>query len=291
VLLLRVEGEQAPRSVESTLHSEPFRFAGDGVGRCKSRLIPRNCHTGMKPAYALLRIGVHRHMKRIPGIGVLALAALMSGGKADAHYCSNIFVAHARMVVKPETTTVNLSGSSTQLKVYLQNNWPYKVQVEMRGNASSYNISVSPSSQDVYPGQQVLYTLTISGGSGSVPVSQLSIQVQIRQGGWQGESDDFVDPNPSQSSLVSATTGQSASLNAATLADKYPSAQIPSMLGRTGIEQASIKKIRTDTPGFEGKFAKPQYLSGEGKFDKGFLVVAHGSVLRVVSEACMIHTF
>ena len=160
---------------------------------------------------------------------------------AIAHWCSNIFGAYARLVVKPEKTTVSVPGT---LKVYLQNNFPYKLfGVQMRGTASGYTINVSPSSQDVGPGQMVEFTYNVSGGGGSLSSSQMGLQVLIRQGGWQGESDPYVDPSPSQSDVVAASKynssfgEQAASLNAATLADLYPSATISNGPGYTGVEQ------------------------------------------------------
>lgn len=174
----------------------------------------------------------------------LAAALLLLGGAALAHWCSNIFGAHARLVVKPEKTSIVVGSTPTTLNVYLQNNFPYKLfNVEMRGNTTAYTVSVSPASQTVSPGQQVLYTFTISGSSGTVPVSQLALQVRIRIGGWQGESDPFVDPSPSQADLIagsvygSALGDQTPSFNAATLADLYPAATIPALLNRSGLKQ------------------------------------------------------
>lgn len=168
-------------------------------------------------------------------------ALLLLAAPAIAHWCSNIFGAYARLVVKPEKTTVSVPGT---LKVYLQNNFPYKLfGVQMRGTASGYTISVSPSSQDVGPGQMVEFSYSVSGGGGSLSASQMGLQVQIRQGGWQGESDPYVDPSPSQTDVAAASQynssfgEQAASLNAATLADLYPSATISNGPGFTGVEQ------------------------------------------------------
>jgi MYXO-CTERM domain-containing protein len=181
----------------------------------------------------------------VAAIAVTSLIAL--AGPAIAHYCSNIFGAHARLIVKAETSTVNISGGTATLKVFLQNNFPYKLtNVAMRGSATGYTITVAPNSQTVYPGQQVLYTYTIKGGSGSVAVSKLNLEVKIRIGGWQGDSDPFVDPTPSVTDLKAGSVYQSSlgdqtpSFNAATLADKFPTTKLSSsapFFGRTGMQQ------------------------------------------------------
>jgi MYXO-CTERM domain-containing protein len=183
----------------------------------------------------------HRHAV----LAILVAVAVLLPATAAAHWCSNIFAARARLVVKAEKTTVAVTGGQTAtLKVFLQNNFPYRLfGVQMRGSASGYTITVSPSSQTVGPGQQVAFTYSISGSAGTLQASQMALQVRIRYGGWQGESDPYVDPNPSQAELAAAsvygssTGDQSASLNAAVLADKYPTAQISTGPGFTGIEQ------------------------------------------------------
>jgi hypothetical protein len=173
---------------------------------------------------------------------------------AAAHYCSNIFAGPARLVVKPETTTVNISGTSTAtLKVYLQNNFPYKLfAVKMRGQATNYTIAVNPTAgQDIQPGQNVLYTYSIkhnTGFTGAVQVSTLNLQVQIRIGSWRGSADKLVNQTPAQSLLTGSAVylqgnaEQTPSLNMGTLADLYPTATLPAgspTFGHTGIQQLS----------------------------------------------------
>jgi hypothetical protein len=177
---------------------------------------------------------------------LILVCSFAAAGTAVAHWCSNIFVASARMVVKPEKTTVNVSGTTT-LKVYLQNNFPYSLsQVKMRGQASGYTISVSPTSTTVHAGQKVEYTFTIQG-SGNLTTSQMNLQVQIRNGDHTWDSSDWqVDQNPSQADLIKGSSyhaslaDQVPSLNAATLADRFPSATLGSgtpFFGRTGMQQ------------------------------------------------------
>ena len=181
----------------------------------------------------------------------VALTILLAAGPAMAHWCSNIWSAPARLVVKPEKSTVYLkAGTPTKLRVYLQNNFPYTLfKVQMRGSASGYSISVSPNSQTVRPGQNAgfLFTVTKSGSSGNVSVTSLNLQVQFRSGfpyGWKGSSDIRINQNPSQSLLVSRSkyvfAYQDASLTAATLAEKYPSTTLGSgkpYFNRTGLQQ------------------------------------------------------
>ena len=190
-----------------------------------------------------------------PGLALWS-AILIAGGLSapqavSAHYCSNIWDAPARLVVKPEKSTVYLSSAPTKLRVYLQNNFPMKLYgVQMRGQASGYTIMVSPSSQDVQPSQNVSFVVTVtkSGGGASVPVSTLNLQVKWRPGqypyGWHTGSSLLVDQNPSQSTLKSEViyTGQNQepSLNAAVMASKYPNASLGSgapFFGRTGMQQ------------------------------------------------------
>jgi hypothetical protein len=154
---------------------------------------------------------------------------------AEAHYCSNIFTGPARLVIKPEQTSVNgPSGSSVQLKVYFQNNFPYGLhEVLLRGANSSYDVSTQPPSQEVKPGQMVAYTLTISpngGSTGDVQVSTLDIQVHFRHGDF-GDSDPEVNQNPSQQLLLDNTfysdpPDQSPTNGTTTLWEKFPNASL-----------------------------------------------------------------
>ena len=197
-----------------------------------------------------------RMMIRGPGrwglAALLALAWPAAAVPAHAHWCSNIWNAPARLVVKPETSTVLLkAGQPTKLRVYLQNNFPYKlVSAQLRGEASGYTVTVSPASQDIYPGQQAGFELTITRASGTatVKVSTLGLQVQFRPGkppsGWMGESHTLVKQDPAQSTLLNGTKYsmkiQDASLIASTLSRLYPTVKLASgvpYFGRTGIQQ------------------------------------------------------
>lgn len=177
---------------------------------------------------------------------IVAVVSLVSA-PAVAHWCSNIFAAPARLVVKPETTTVHITGGSATLKVYLQNNFPYKLfNMKMAGSASGYTVTVAPAQQDVNPGQNVLFTYTVKG-SADVAVSKLNLKVTFRHGTF-GESDVRVNQSPTQATLVSYTSGGFGSgpadqvpvLSAATLADRYATAKLSSskpFFGRTGLQQ------------------------------------------------------
>ena len=193
-----------------------------------------------------------RHVSAKLTTFAVALTCLLASAPAAAHWCSNIWSAPARLVVKPEKSTVYLqSGQPTKLRVYLQNNFPYTLfQVKMRGSASGYSITVSPGSQTVQPGQNAgfLFTITKSGSSGTVAVTSLNLQVNFRgsqyPSGWKGSSDIRINQNPSQSLLKSRSdydgSYQEASLTAATLAQKYPSTVLGSgkpFFGRTGLQQ------------------------------------------------------
>jgi MYXO-CTERM domain-containing protein len=187
----------------------------------------------------------------LASVVVISALAVLGSSPAYAHWCSNIFGAHARFVIKPEKTTVVVSGS-TQMRVYLQNNFPYRLtNVRLRGVASSYTITTSPSSRTVYPGQNVSYVLTITGNgtlSTTSSTNKLNLQMAFRLSSstWRGDTDMFVDPNPTQSDLISGSSyssslgDQTPSFNAATLRDLYPSATLGSTVpffGRTGIQQ------------------------------------------------------
>jgi hypothetical protein len=189
-------------------------------------------------------------LMRPPLWAVMALITLGWQGQGNAHYCSNIFAGPARLVIKPERSSVQFSGSSpVELKVFLQNNFPYRLSgVEMRGEASGYSIQVSPQSQSVYPSQLVLYTFTITpdgAGGGEVHASDLNLQVRIRVGDFRGEQDTLVDQEPSTQTLLSGSIyegggEQTPSFSAAVLGDKYPNTSLPQeapFFGRTGLGQ------------------------------------------------------
>ena len=191
-----------------------------------------------------------RSFWRFTGCALLALLASQAT-PAQAHWCSNIWSAPARIVVKPDKSTVFLSTTPTKLRVYVQNNYPYLLRsMELRGQAPGYTIQVAPPQQQVHPGQQVGFLLTITkdAGSATVPVSTLDLQLQFRPGkfpnGWLGQANKRLNPKPSQSSLMAASSysiqRQDASLSASTLSALYPNAKLPAgspFFGRTGIQQ------------------------------------------------------
>jgi MYXO-CTERM domain-containing protein len=196
---------------------------------------------------------------------VLTAAAalfLVTGAEALAHFCSNIFSGPAKFVVKTDKSTVIVkAGCPAQLRVYLQNNFPYKLlAVKMQGVASGYTVAVAPAAgQDVAPGQNVGYLFTITGPTGSLPVTTtLSLQIKFdhtyvaNPAGTQsftlGTNDWKVNQAPTQAALISAvsttfgagTGQQSPSFSAAKLADLYPSATLSAttpLFGRTGMQQ------------------------------------------------------
>ena len=130
-------------------------------------------------------------MSRALALGATALLCL-AASEAHAHWCSNIFSGPARFVVKPETTSLPISGSST-LRVYLQNNFPYTLfTVALRGQATGYTITSAPASRIVHPGQNVSYVLTITG-SGS---TTMTMQMSFRVGSWRGPTDVLVNQSP-----------------------------------------------------------------------------------------------
>ena len=93
-------------------------------------------------------------MRRALALAGIAVFSLVSA-RGEAHYCSNIFSGPARFVVKPETTSLSVNGSA-QLRVYLQNNFPYTLfNVQLRGVATGFTITSSPSSRTIHPGQNV----------------------------------------------------------------------------------------------------------------------------------------
>jgi len=184
--------------------------------------------------------------------GVVLALCWGASEPAEAHWCSNIWNAPARIVVKPEKNTVFLSaGKPVKLRVYLQNNFPYRLyKVQMRGQASGYKVTVSPANQDVFPGQNAGYMLTITknSGSGNVPISSLNLQIKFRPDeypySWWGSSNKVLGQSPSQSTLKNQSTYsftyQEASLSASTLSAKYPGAKLSGgkpYFGRTGIQQ------------------------------------------------------
>lgn len=194
---------------------------------------------------------------------VLAMASalqLVGMPSAIAHWCNNIFTAPARMVVKPETPTVFLSGTNAAtLRVYVRNNFPHTLfNLRLRGNATGYTIDVSPKAHTARPSQNVSFLLTITpsgGATGDVDVTNLNLQVAFRQSppyGWQDGSDCRVKQTPTLALLEARSVwgaegsgddcgnNQSASLTAATLADLFPTSKLPAgspTFGRTGIQQ------------------------------------------------------
>ena len=76
---------------------------------------------------------------------ILAAVLLLLPAPATAHWCNNIWAAPSRIVVKPEVTTLNVGASGASLRVYVQNNLPYKLfSVQMQGTAAGYTVAVTP---------------------------------------------------------------------------------------------------------------------------------------------------
>ncbi len=185
-------------------------------------------------------------------LALLAILGVVFGPRpAAAHYCSNIFSGPARLVVKPEKSTVYVVPGGAKLRVYLQNNFPYTLfGVRMQGVASGYTITVVPGSagHTVHPGQNVSYLFTITGPTGNVTTTTLNLQVLFRVGGWRTESNKEVNQNPTQASLISGTQSsygstpgeQSPALNAGMLLEKFPTATLQSaapFFGRNAAQQ------------------------------------------------------
>jgi Dictyostelium (slime mold) repeat len=186
---------------------------------------------------------------------VVVGACLVIPGGVAAHFCSNIFRAHSKIVVKAEKTSVVVGSSPTTLRVYFQNNFPFRIRwVEMTGTATGYTISVSPGAVHVYPGQQVGFVYTITGPAATVPVTNLNLRVRFRDNrwnsyppngvsGWKDMNYYVVNQNPTASSLSSAYATELRDANsmiAATLADKHPTGTLatgPPTFGRTGLQQ------------------------------------------------------
>ena len=189
---------------------------------------------------------------------MLAAALLSAPSAAQAHWCNNIWAAPSRIVVKPEVTSLYIGSGGAKLRVWVQNNLPYKMfGVQMKGQAGGYSIQVTPANQDINPGQNVGFTFTVSGPTGTQQVSNLGLQLQFRPSGypygWLTEQNNcMMDQGTSTNDLLAGTTGwwqnysyckldnQATSLNAASLWDKQPNQKLPNTpgyLGRTGIEQ------------------------------------------------------
>ncbi len=193
------------------------------------------------------------------GSAALALLTMLAPGAASAHWCNNIFSAPSRIVVKPEVTSVNMGSNGAKLRVYVQNNLPYVLfAVEMRGDAAGYTVTVSPSQQDIRPGQNVAFTFAISGSSGGkIGVDTLGFQLKFRPKGYPSgwldkQSSCLLNQQPTKSALTQGVTSwwqnhqtcsnknQATSLNAATLYDLDPKATLPASsptLGRTGVQE------------------------------------------------------
>jgi hypothetical protein len=179
----------------------------------------------------------------------VALLCASAPGVSLAHWCSNIWTSPSRILVKPEKNTVHLGSGPATLRVYVQNNFPYKLYgVRLRGNTSGYQVEIQPSSQDVYPGQNASFMFTITGSGGEVDVSTLDIQLNWRPGtfpySWYDKDHSVITDSPSRSYTVSRSrysgSQQEASLSASTLAQKFATARLSSSapyFGRTGLEQ------------------------------------------------------
>ncbi|NMB74472.1 MAG: hypothetical protein GYA21_05010 [Myxococcales bacterium] len=94
------------------------------------------------------------------------LAANMAAPPALAHWCTNIYNTPSRIIVKPERDTVFMNetiGSQETLRVWVRNNFPYGISgVRLLASNSDFSVSCSPSNVTVMPGENKLFTLTIT---------------------------------------------------------------------------------------------------------------------------------
>jgi len=189
----------------------------------------------------------------------LAAVLLLAPASASAHWCNNIWAAPSRIVVKPEVSSLTVGASGASLRVYVQNNLPYRLfAAQMKGSASGYTVSVTPPQQDIQPGQNVAFTFKVSGGSGgTVKVDTLGLQLKFRPSGypygWLDENSNCMLKQKVSASVVAqgvsgwwknysacGVDNQAFSLNAATLMDMNPKAKLPASsptLGRTGLQE------------------------------------------------------
>ena len=78
---------------------------------------------------------------------LLAVAGmLIASPPVQAHWCSNIYESGARLVIKPEQSTVFPGmnpGDSTTLRVWVRNNFPYVMtNAEMRATSADFRASL-----------------------------------------------------------------------------------------------------------------------------------------------------
>lgn len=162
---------------------------------------------------------------------VIGFLLLLPEAPARAHWCTNIYDTPARIVVKPEQSTVFPGmnpGDSTTLRVWVRNNFPYVVtDAEMRATNSDFDVTVTPGRQDIYPEQESAFDFQITrvADSGDDDLHlQIRLYVDNHSGinQWRDESDDWVEQTPSESRLRGGmTSGQAQQLNSAKLAALY----------------------------------------------------------------------
>jgi len=164
--------------------------------------------------------------------GLTLLAAALAPAPAAAHWCTNIYETPARLVVKPEQSTI-FPGDSGTLRVWVRNNFPYLVKnAELRVDNADFDASVTPGSQDILPGQEVAFDLQITrvGSSGD---NDLRLQIRVFEGtghggslkAWRGPGDPWVDQDPSEALVRSSmNSDQSKQLGAGKLAATYSEA-------------------------------------------------------------------
>ncbi|HOX42683.1 MAG TPA: hypothetical protein PK668_03745 [Myxococcota bacterium] len=159
----------------------------------------------------------------------LTLACALAPAPARAHWCTNIYDTPARLVVKPEQSTI-FPGDAGTLRVWVRNNFPYLVKnAELRASNADFDVSVSPARQDIFPGQDVAFDLRISR-SGSSGDDDLHLQLRVFEDTdhgssmkeWRGPDDEWIDQAPAEALLRDrlASASQAVQLNAAKLADR-----------------------------------------------------------------------
>ncbi len=181
---------------------------------------------------------MHRRRTR-SALALIALAALLAGAPAQAHWCHDLWGSSYNIVVKPATDTVNVpAGGSATLDVFVQNNMGYAlINFALRATATGYTISIARQSPKVtgflMPAENLRHTLTISStAGGTLTMANLNFYVdfgegtqdQLYGGGTNGARHTVVRKNdgtlkPVAPVTVPAADGQALHLGASAKAD------------------------------------------------------------------------
>ena len=157
-------------------------------------------------------LGTFKNHTLLQALFIIFLISVLSQ-TSFAHWCDDIYMTYARIIVKPERQNIDIeTGSTGELKVRVRNNFPYGLRYFLlRVNPpSELSVTVSPSESEarqrmVYAGEEITFTLSITrNSSGTNDITSLNIEINTAVedlNGWMDKDDWWINQNYNENDI------------------------------------------------------------------------------------------